>query len=801
MKARPGDRSEGRPVPRVHVEGDEYSALFFMPDGTLRDISGACAIVICVGANYIYQAIKFILEKESKRRRSLKSAPPVPLLFRRVSKRFTMVNDIRAYYAIENKGEVTPKSTPSEKHPVLRTARETQRISVHIPEDAPGGLTGARRATEPSGKLVTERDVLVSWLGEQVEHAPLNSASGPAAPACAIHIQIGLPERLPVSNSDEVFWAPLSLARPRVGRILVVNIGEISETHRIRKSQSYEAIAVDLLRYLRGDSLVPRPPTGGVLSQLAMDGPGAPEWSILAVRINNSAVFLYIFSPGKNAARKNNLSHESAWIICHKEQCAPIENAELGGMIGYTGFVSSHFASVAASMIGCNFGELTQEAVQSVKRSLVWQRVAYEVGCLSMLCQKKDDGKWRPTANYRGLFDEIHAEIQARSRLEEDDVIGIRVNIPRAVAHRTPWFMARSTIAQDHASPSNALVEYEFRKLALHWLSELPDGPIAEPEDGEIPIVAIGNLRLTDRREVEDFLAIHHALKVYSSSSAESKPLNVAVFGAPGAGKSFGVSEVVKHIGKTSKGDFLEGSLQFNLGQFKSLADLPAALHLVRNECLSGRIPVVFFDEFDSAFEGQPFGWLKYLLAPMQDGNFYDNGQTFKIGKAVFIFAGGVNRSFEELNGRMRNPGFCEAKGPDFISRLKAHLNIQGVNKPDDDGDQGRYVLRRAILLHGILRRRLDLRAFEKKRPLLYASVAYALLKIDRFKHGVRSLESIIKMCTLREGKHPIGPSDLPSLEQMEMHVDATKLLREVDAWDWPDFLAEGDRLRRGAKN
>lgn len=200
----------------------------------------------------------------------------------------------------------------------------------------------------------------------------------------------------------------------------------------------------------------------------------------------------------------------------------------------------------------------------------------------------------------------------------------------------------------------------------------------------------------------------------------------------------------------------------------------------MRNECLSSEIPIVFFDEFDSSFGGQPFGWLKYFLAPMQDGEFYHDGQTFKMGRAVFVFAGGVNRSFEELNGRVRNPSFCEAKGPDFISRLKAHLNVQGINEPEEEADQGRYILRRGILLRGLVRQKLGIPDDIKDAPLLHRSVADAFLKVPRFKHGVRSLEAIIKMCSSRPG-HPLGPSDLPSMDQLDMHVDADKLLKLVD--------------------
>jgi hypothetical protein len=790
--------------PLIHVGGDGYSAVFYIRDGTVKDVSGDCAIAMPVGATYICQAIRFMLSRRGRQKGAV--VPEVKQLG--PQEPFRSETKVRALYTISNVGEVSAFEEPLRKQPVLRSTTETKRLEmtgVELPPNVSSDDRERQSNTPSQPETGMAEDVVVHWLGELVKQSERGPKPAPPFLSCKIHIQIGLfgklSRKVKMAGSDS--WRPEVLANPSVGRIVVVNVGEISDEHRVRKSQSYEAIAVDLLRYLRGDSETPEPESEGVLQQLSMYGVKDKRWSILAVRLNNSAVFLYICgwwnpagsTPGSGETESLSFQ-EQAWIVCHKQQCAPMETPELGRMLGFTGFVSASFAGVAFEMAGLGIKDLGKQAVASVKRSLAWQRAAYERGCLTMLFElkpreirKPKKKVWSAAPDYGRLLKEVYTEVREVGRRSgkpgktaEDEVIAIQVDISRAVAHRTPWFMARSSVfPANRKSPSNKLVEARFRELALGWLSDVGGSGVREPEDDDVPIVSIGDLKLTDRREVEDFLAIHQALDVYSKS-AEAKPLNVAVFGAPGAGKSFGVKQVVNYIGRTAKDVFQEAHLEFNLGQFKTLNDLPAALHLVRNECLSGKIPIVFFDEFDSAFDGQAFGWLKYLLAPMQDGSFYDNGATYKIGKAVFILAGGVNRSFEELNGRMRNPGFCEAKGPDFISRLKVHLNLQGVNKPEDEGDQGRYVLRRGILLHGIVRRRLELKSQQKRIELLHPSVAHALLSLERFKHGVRSLESIIKMCTVRSG-HPIGPSDLPSLEQMEMHVDASKLLKLVDDW------------------
>jgi hypothetical protein len=384
----------------------------------------------------------------------------------------------------------------------------------------------------------------------------------------------------------------------------------------------------------------------------------------------------------------------------------------------------------------------------------------------------------------------------------------VQLRVGNAVSHRTQWFLAgdwlldpdpakaqrrepasldhkeaerlgkiESALADAKRQPNPKAEHYEitFADIAMKWLTLPPGDPRSDPKK-TLPLVTIESLPLSDRREVEDYLALRDAIRNYEKAGMD-KPLNIAVFGAPGAGKSFGVTQVVAHAASMVGSRLSAQPLSFNVSQFTALHDLVTALQLVRNEMLKGKIPVVFFDEFDSAFEGRPFGWLKYFLAPMQDGEFTDGGRIFRLGACVIVFAGGVNRSFEEMNGRLRNAGFVEAKGPDFISRLRAHMNIRGINKPEDDVDQSRYLLRRAIMLHGMLSRKLDFAAGnDREQGLLESSVARAFLRVASFKHGARSMEAILDMCDLQRGR-PLGPSDLPAKAQLEMHVDASEFI------------------------
>jgi hypothetical protein len=284
------------------------------------------------------------------------------------------------------------------------------------------------------------------------------------------------------------------------------------------------------------------------------------------------------------------------------------------------------------------------------------------------------------------------------------------------------------------------------------------------------PRLTIGKVTLFDRNEIENIRNIRTQIDFYDRYEDGKKPLNITVFGPPGAGKSFIVKELAKSMfeGKKTKPDFLI----FNLSQFKDATELPGAYHAIRDSVLRGNLPIVFWDEFDS----NEYEWLKSMIAPMQDGEFQEGREIHPIGKAIFIFAGGTTYTMQHFTEKMRHPDYIPKKGPDFISRISCSLNVFGPNrkpyfdketeiwKESGDPKDICFSIRRALFIRQPLS--LD------KMPLnIDAQLLRALIEVSRYENGSRGLERLLKNLSAHKYRK-IELSDLPSKEIISTNVD-----------------------------
>lgn len=303
-----------------------------------------------------------------------------------------------------------------------------------------------------------------------------------------------------------------------------------------------------------------------------------------------------------------------------------------------------------------------------------------------------------------------------------------------------------------------------------------------------VPIGRFGALQTVDRREIEALNSIQNLIGEYCGQ-AQTRPLSIAVFGPPGSGKSFGVEQVARSV--------RPGQVEvktFNLSQFAGPDDLLAALHQVRDISLRGKLPLVFWDEFDTVLHESPLGWLRFFLSPMQDGSFQEGQITHPIGSCIFVFAGGTSHDLAGFGAALAPQDFKAVKGPDFISRLKGFLNVLGPNRQITNKSSDPYfIIRRGILLRSIFERNAKWLIHDERsmrRLAIDPGVLRAFLRIDQYRHGARSIESIIAMSALA-GRSSFERSCLPSEAQLDLHVNGLEFLSIVQEIELSGTLLE----------
>jgi hypothetical protein len=296
-----------------------------------------------------------------------------------------------------------------------------------------------------------------------------------------------------------------------------------------------------------------------------------------------------------------------------------------------------------------------------------------------------------------------------------------------------------------------------------------------------LPVLRYGDFTTADPQEIENYRAIANLIEMQLATGAPKWRLSLGVFGPPGAGKSFGV----KSIARSLVGDSIR-VIDANVAQFSSPRDLTREFHSARDETLRGKIPLLFFDEFDTAFQTSPRGWLRFFLAPMQDGMFFDDAREHAIERAIFVFAGGTAKDLSDFY----NPDEIETdedarqqKVPDFVSRLHGVINVRGPDPRPDKTTDPLYALRRATLIRAKL---FDYgpNLFEggnKKGALRIAdTVLRALLNVPKYHHGARSIDAIIRMSGITPALEQFEQAMLPSRDQLRLHVNAEKFEEEL---------------------
>lgn len=316
-----------------------------------------------------------------------------------------------------------------------------------------------------------------------------------------------------------------------------------------------------------------------------------------------------------------------------------------------------------------------------------------------------------------------------------------------------------------------------------------------------VPLGRFGMLVTAERRELECFRSVRNLLLAFrdsvlayrgaSSHAGRAPVLSLAVFGPPGSGKSFAIKQIIESVVEPG-GDCPLEIIERNLALLDGPRELASVFSLGRK--LSGnlkkpRIPVFFFDEFDRALENERLGWLQHFLSPMEDGTYRGAGagEPELIGPAAFVFAGGIAHSYAQFDPSEPDPfrdvlpdhseharrleEFASRKGPDFVSRLRGHLNILPI---EVETGRTKPIIRRAMVLRGMLAS-MPHRTDAEGVALIDPDVVYAMLTVDRYRHGTRSMKAILEMC--RPLGRRICKTSLPTPSQLNMHVNAEEFM------------------------
>lgn len=297
----------------------------------------------------------------------------------------------------------------------------------------------------------------------------------------------------------------------------------------------------------------------------------------------------------------------------------------------------------------------------------------------------------------------------------------------------------------------------------------------------ELPYVCFGKLLSIDVQEIKNYRHIYKLMQnKIENPLKDRKPLSFCVFGKPGAGKSFGVKQIAENI--TGKKDNV---LTFNLSQMNSVDDLYNAFVKISDFVLENKVPIVFWDEFDSPFEGKKYGWLKYFLAPMEDGEYFYNNVSHNVGSCVFIFAGSnvhswsafINLTKDSTESKLQKDDTDLSKISDFISRILGYIDVLGPNPETEKvgestkvkNDNEAYKLRRAIFVRQNIETIYDVKKDEKF--FIDNDLLRTLIEVTSYKHGNRSLANLIKQFKINGGdaKH-IKKYCIPN--QLELYVE-----------------------------
>ncbi|MFF8195934.1 hypothetical protein ACF05L_34875 [Streptomyces bobili] len=538
-------------------------------------------------------------------------------------------------------------------------------------------------------------------------------------------------------KGESILWQKLSSAPRREKQIIpVVTAASLREIGAsISRGLSWERSAQDVLSELKRAERSPNSALSGLANKKLM---------VVSFGLSGALIIDRTKNPSRNLLYFHREYTEGTW-----------EKSDTGSMFGYTQALTAGIANSLLEQKAQGASEEPRIAIaRGVQLGLAAMLAIRDLGFEAEQGFDKPGNKRRPGKMILGnacMTEDADRKNQFKST---------QVPEPKLGAELPTW-----SILSRFAPPDS--LESEAVSVALQGSDRLEG----------VPVARFNKLITADWHEIEGLRIVQNLISEYISDRTKAKPRSIAVFGRPGDGKSFAVREVVKSL-YPDRGN----GLTFNLSQFESVANLVDALHQVRDRALEGEAPLVFWDEFDSHFQGTPLGWLPYFLSPMQDGAFQQGEIVHPIGRAIFVFAGGTYHRYTEFVKRAGKSA-TNSKAPDFASRLQGYLDVVGPNSgPGQHEEEAGWMFHRALLLNHFLNDAgIGKKVVENHKEELDVDegVVRAFLGVKKYNHGARSMHTIVDISRLHRGGR-FGRANLPHKTLLNLHVNADRFLEIV---------------------
>ncbi len=173
----------------------------------------------------------------------------------------------------------------------------------------------------------------------------------------------------------------------------------------------------------------------------------------------------------------------------------------------------------------------------------------------------------------------------------------------------------------------------------------------------------------------------------YLATFRPERPLGIAIFGRSRQVASAWLEELLRSI----PGAKSLRSFEVDISVIDDNSQLNAFFSLLEMHSTNGLVPIGIVHDFDS----QSCKWLRYFLGPLADGVFTrESNERGALGPCIFIFSTSSTTSFDVFAPQHRSAddsssrNFHEQKGPDFVSRIRGH--VDDVRPAFDESSQSR---------------------------------------------------------------------------------------------------------------